>query len=79
VERARRYLIGAWQIHQQTNGARLADLMDVLLVGEGLAELRSFEARIRRVSAEGMRAAAERWLDPARMVEGVVRGSGGGR
>jgi len=79
VERARRYLIGAWQIHQQTNGARLADLMDVLLVGEGLAELRNFEARIRRVSAEGMRAAAERWLDPARMVEGVVRGSGGGR
>ena len=50
-----------------------------LLVGEGLAELREYEARVRRVDADVIRAAAERWIRPEMMVEAVVRGSGGGR
>jgi predicted Zn-dependent peptidase len=49
------------------------------LLGEGLAELRSFESRIRAVTPEHVRAAAERWLRPEHLVEAVVRGTGGSR
>jgi zinc protease len=79
VERARRYLIGSWQIRQQTHSRQLADLAQAILLGEGLAELRSFESRIRAVTPEHVRAAAERWLRPEHLVEAVVRGTGGSR
>jgi zinc protease len=79
VERAQRYLIGSWQIRQQTHSRQLADLAYALLLGEGLTELREYESRIRSVDAERIRAAAERWLRPELMVEAVVRGTGGGR
>jgi predicted Zn-dependent peptidase len=49
-------------------------LSEALLYGEGLAELREFEARIEAVSGAQMQDAAARWLDPARLVVGVVRG-----
>ncbi|HSJ14479.1 MAG TPA: pitrilysin family protein [Longimicrobiales bacterium] len=74
LERARRFTIGAWQIRRQTNGRQLADLADALRYGRGIEELREFEARVQAVDAEGLRAAAERWLDPARLVTGTVRG-----
>jgi zinc protease len=74
LERSKRYTIGAWQIRRQTNARQLADLADAVLFGAGLEELRDFEVRVRAVSAEDVRAAAERWLDPARLVVGVVRG-----
>lgn len=79
LERAIRYSIGAWQIRSQTNGAQLSDLAGALLLGEGLAELREHEARIRAVTADSILEAVNRWLDPARTVEGIVRGTGGGR
>jgi zinc protease len=79
VERARRYSIGAWQIRSQTNGAQLSDLAGALLLGNGLVELREHEARIRAVTPESILDAVQRWLDPARLVEGIVRGKGGGR
>ncbi|CAN5890963.1 hypothetical protein BH23GEM9_BH23GEM9_01770 [soil metagenome] len=79
VERARRYLIGAWQIRQQTHSRQLTDLAYALLLGEGLAELREFETRIASVNAEQIRAAAERWIRPDMVIQAVVRGSGGGR
>ncbi|HEX9109318.1 MAG TPA: pitrilysin family protein, partial [Longimicrobiales bacterium] len=79
LERAIRYTIGAWQIRSQTNGAQLSDLAGALLLGPGLAELREHEARIRAVSAPSILEAARRFLDPARVVEGIVRGSGGSR
>jgi zinc protease len=75
LERARRYMIGAWQIRQQTHSRQLTDLAYALLIGEGLAELRDFEGRIRGISAEQVQAAAARWLRQDSMVEGVVRGS----
>jgi zinc protease len=75
VERARRYLIGAWQIRQQTHSRQLADLAYATLLGEGLVELREFEQRIRNVDATTIRTVAQRWLDPARMVQSVVRGT----
>lgn len=76
LERARRYMIGARRIRRQTNGAKLSELMTALLVGRGLEELRDYERRLMALDAERLRAAAERWLDPRRVVEGVVRGQG---
>ena len=75
IERAKRYTIGARQIRRQSNAGQLAVLADAVLFGTGMAEVREFEARIEAVTAEEMRAAAARWLDPARVVAGVVRGS----
>ncbi len=77
VERARRYTIGTWQIRSQTNAAQLNELMHALLIGRGLAELREFEERVRAVTPEQLRAAAQRYFDEDRLVEAVVRGSGG--
>jgi zinc protease len=79
VERASRYMIGSWQIRQQTHSRQLADLAHAILLGEGLAELRAFDERIRAVTSEQIRAAAERWLRPEHLVEAVVRGTGGSR
>ncbi|CAN5647181.1 hypothetical protein BH23GEM10_BH23GEM10_10090 [soil metagenome] len=74
LERARRYLIGSWQISQQTHARQLSDLAHALLLGTGLDELRGFEERVRAVTAADVQAAAARWLRPERMVEGIVRG-----
>jgi zinc protease len=79
IVRAQRYLIGTWQISQQTHGRQLTDLAHALLLGEGLAELREFEHRIRAVTPARIRTAAAQWLTPDRLVEGIVRGTGGGR
>jgi zinc protease len=79
LERARRYLIGAWQIRQQTHSRQLADLAGALLLGEGLAELREYVPRIQAVSADDVRAAAERWIRPQQIVEAVIRGTGASR
>jgi zinc protease len=79
VERAQRYLLGSWQIRQQTHARQMSDLAYALLLGEGLAELREYEARIAAVTPAQIRSVAERWLRPEMMVEAVVRGSGGGR
>lgn len=74
LERARRYMIGTWQIRQQTNGSQLGDLAGALLLGEGLAELREHEARIRAVDAAAVQQAAQRWLREDQVVTGIVRG-----
>ena len=79
LERARRYLIGSWQIRQQTHSRQLGDLAGALLLGEGLAELREYVSRIQAVSAEDVRAAAERWIRPEHVVEAVIRGTGASR
>lgn len=79
LERARRYIIGAWQIRQQTHSRQLTDLAYAMMIGEGLSELREFEARMLAITAEQVRAAAERWLDRGRMIEAVVRGTGASR
>lgn len=73
LERARRYAIGTWQIRQASGAAVLSDLADAFLWGR-LEELASYPRDIEAVTAERMRAVAERWFDPARRIEGVVRG-----
>jgi zinc protease len=69
---------GTHAIAQQSGGAVLGDMVDAWLFGEGLAELETYEARVRAVTAADIRALAERYFDPARRVEGVVRGVAAG-
>jgi zinc protease len=73
LERARQYAIGAWQIRQSSGAAVLADLADAFLWGK-LEELTSYPKDLAKVTPEKMRGLAMRWFDPARRVEGVVRG-----
>ncbi|HUP88398.1 MAG TPA: pitrilysin family protein [Longimicrobiales bacterium] len=74
LERSKRYTIGTWQIRSQTNAAQLSDLMHAHMVGPGPSEITNFEQNINEVSAEHIRTAAQRYFDPAMMVEGIVRG-----
>jgi zinc protease len=76
LERAQRYAIGVHAIRQQSGGAVLADLIDAYLFGT-LAELAEHDARVNAVTAESMRQLAERYFDPSRRVEGIVRGRAG--
>jgi zinc protease len=75
LSRAQTYAIGTHAIRQQSGGSVLSDVVDAWLFGR-LAELDEFESRIRGVSPERMRAVAERYFDPGRRVEGIVRGIG---
>jgi zinc protease len=73
LARAQTYAIGTHAIRQQSGGSVLADVVDAWLFGR-LSELEEFESQIRRVTPERMRAVAERYFDPGRRVEGIVRG-----
>jgi zinc protease len=73
LERAQRYAIGVHAIRQQSGGAVLADLVDAFLFGT-LAELIEHDACVTAVTTESMRSVAERYFDPSRRVEGIVRG-----
>ena len=76
LERARRYMVGAWRIRTQTNAAQLSELARAMLIGRGLRDLTEFEDRIRAVDRDHALGAARRWFDESRMVEGVVHGGG---
>ena len=73
MERARTYAVGAWQIRQSSGAAVLSDLADAWL-HDALESLASYPADIGAVTARDMQDAARRWFDPARRVEGIVRG-----
>jgi zinc protease len=79
LERAKRFTIGTWQIRAQTNAAQLSDLMNALLIGDGLREIREYEARVRAVTTEKIREVAERYLNPDQLTQAVVRGTGASR
>ncbi len=74
LSRATRYALGAHAISQQSGAAVLAELLDAWLFGEGLEELELFESRISAVTADDIQRFAVSALDPARRVEGIVRG-----
>ena len=76
LEQARTYALGTHAIAQQSGGAVLGDMVDAWLFGEGLAELETYEARVRAVTPGTIQALADRWFDPQGRVEGVVRGTG---
>ncbi len=73
LEQAKTYALGVHAIRQQSGGAVLGEVVDAYLFGR-LAELDEFEAKVRGVSAEQMRAVANEYFDAARRVEGIVRG-----
>lgn len=74
LERATRYLIGSHAISQQSGGTVLGDLIDAWLFGEGLHERHEVTTQLAKVTAADVQAFAERYFDPAVLVEGVVRG-----
>ena len=77
LSRAARYSIGAHAIAQQNGAVVLGEMIDAWLLGEGLEELGEFEARVGAVTARDIQEFAAASFDPARRVEGVVRGRGG--
>jgi zinc protease len=75
LERAQRYLIGTHAIAQQSGAAVLSDLVDAWMFGEGLHERHEVSSRLASVTAADVQALAQQYFDPARVVEGVVRGT----
>jgi zinc protease len=72
---AQTYALGVHAIRQQRGGAVLGDVVGAWLDGR-LSALTEFEDRVRAVTAERIQALARRYFDPARRVEGIVRGTG---
>jgi zinc protease len=76
LSRAKQYAIGTHEIAQELGAAVLAEMLDAWMFGAGLHELTEHDSRVRSVTAEEMREVARRYFDPARRVEGIVRGVG---
>lgn len=74
LERARQYAIGAWQIRQSSGAAVLGEMADAWM-HDALDEIARYPDDLRAVTASSMRRSAERWFDPSRRIEGIVRGT----
>lgn len=75
LSRAVTYLAGVRAIRRQSGGVLLGELLDAWIAGS-LEELDAWDAAIREVTSLDCAALVERWIDPARAVEGIVRGVG---
>ena len=75
LARAKNYLAGQAEISRMTAGAVAGEIAEAWLAGNGLEELEAPWERYRDVTAEEVMAVAQVAFDPARMAEGVVRGS----
>jgi zinc protease len=75
LARAQTYTIGAHAIRQQSGASVLADVIDAWQFGRGLDEIDEFEARVLAVTPAQIQAVAQRYFDPSRIVEGIVRGA----
>jgi zinc protease len=73
LERARQFSVGAWKIRQASGAAVLGELADAFLFGD-LDEIARYPVDLAKVTPASMQALAQRLFDPARRVEGVVRG-----
>ena len=69
LTRSQTYTIGAHAIRQQS------EMVDAYLFGS-LSELLEHDDQVRAVTAESMQRVAEKYFDPSRRVEGIVRGTG---
>ena len=76
LSRAKEYTIGSHAIAQELGASVLAEMLDAWMFGAGLQELSEHDARVRAVTAAEMCDLARRYFDPARRVEGIVRGVG---
>jgi zinc protease len=75
LTRAQTFAIGVHQIRQQSGGAVLGELVEAWMFGT-LEELHEFEGRVSDVTAKRILETAQRYFDPDRRVEGIVRGVG---
>jgi zinc protease len=75
LDRAVNYLVGQTAVQRQSGSALAGEILDAWLAGEGLKDLEEATARYRAVTAEAVRAVAERVLSGPR-AEGGVRGGG---
>jgi zinc protease len=76
LSRAKEYVVGSHAISQETGGALLGEMLDAWMFGGGLGELLEHDTRVRAVTADQMRDVAQKYFDPKRRVEGIVRGVG---
>jgi zinc protease len=76
LAQAKTYMLGSWAIRRENAAHVLGDIADAWLFGTGLHELADYEMRVRAVTAQDMLALARKYFDPARRVEGIVRGAG---
>lgn len=73
-QRAVAYLAGQAEVGRQTGADVAAELLDGWLAGDPLDDFEDPGAMYRAVTLEAVHAVLETALDPARRVEGVVRG-----
>jgi zinc protease len=76
LDRAKEYVVGSHAISQESGGALLGEILDAWMFGDGLHEILEHDARVRAVTAEQMKDVAEKYFDPEKRVEGIVRGVG---
>jgi zinc protease len=76
LSRAKEYAIGSHAISQELGATLLAEMLDAWMFGADLEEILEYDSRVRAVTAAEMRELAERYFDPERRVEGIVRGVG---
>jgi zinc protease len=76
LERGKRYTIGTHAIRQESGASLLGSMVEAWLLGEGLEELELHDERVEAITAEEIIEVAREFLDPARRVEGIVRGIG---
>lgn len=74
LARAKEYIVGSHAISQESGSAQLGEMLDAWMFGKGLHELLEYDARIRAVTAEQMRDVAQKYFNPERRVEGIIRG-----
>jgi zinc protease len=74
LARAQTYTIGTHAIRQQSGASVLADVIDAWQFGRGLEEIDEFESRVLAVTPAEIQALAQRYFDPSRVVEGIIRG-----
>jgi zinc protease len=75
LARAKRYMRGMHDIRQERGGAVLGDMVDTWLFGSSLRELDEFGERVDAVTTADIQRLARTYFDPARVVEGLVRGT----
>ena len=74
LARAQTYAVGVHQIHMQSGGAVLGEMVDAFMFGS-LRELDDVDRNVRAVTLADIQRVAQTCFDPARRVEGIVRGT----
>jgi len=76
LSQAATYAIGSNAIRREAAAGVMGDLAEAWLFGESLDEIARYDERINAVTAADIQAVARASFDPARRVEGVIRGAG---